>query len=82
MLFTLCSPWYIGTDEAEEAAKYNKKPGDISIGTRGRGNGMKDGEDQDYIGNGAPKFEMNITNTFSWKASRLCLICNGYMVIS
>ena len=31
------------------------------------GNGMKDGEDQDYIGNGAPKFEMNMTNTFSWK---------------
>ena len=28
---------------------------------------MKDGEDQDYIGNGAPKFEMNMTNTFSWK---------------
>ena len=55
-----------GTDEAEEAAKYNKKPGDIKYWDK-NGNGMKDGEDQDYIGNGAPKFEMNMTNTFSWK---------------
>lgn len=55
-----------GTDEAEEAAKFNKKPGDIKYWDK-NGNGMKDGEDQDFIGNGAPKFEMNMTNSFSYK---------------
>ena len=64
LLYVRLGTW--GTDEAEEAAKYNKKPGDIKYWDK-NGNGMKDGEDQDYIGNGAPKFEMNMTNTFSWK---------------
>ena len=45
----LCSLGTWGTDEAEEAAKYNKKPGDIKYWDK-NGNGMKDGEDQDYIG--------------------------------
>lgn len=55
-----------GTDEVAEAAKYNKKPGDIKYWDKNN-NGMKDGEDQDFIGNGAPKFEMNMTNSFSYK---------------
>lgn len=55
-----------GVDEAAEAAKYNKKPGDIKYWDKNN-NGMKDGEDQDFIGNGAPKFEMNMTNSFSYK---------------
>lgn len=55
-----------GTDEVAEAAKYNKKPGDIKYWDKNN-NGMKDGEDQDFIGNGAPKFEMNMMNSFSYK---------------
>ncbi|MDR1200659.1 MAG: TonB-dependent receptor [Tannerellaceae bacterium] len=55
-----------GTDEAEEAAKYNKKPGDLKYWDK-NGNGIKDGEDQDYIGLGTPKFEMNMNNSISYK---------------
>lgn len=58
------STW--GTDEAEEAAKCNRKPGDIEYWDK-NGNRMRGGEDQDYIGNGAPKFGINMTNTFSWR---------------
>jgi TonB-linked SusC/RagA family outer membrane protein len=55
-----------GTNEAEEAAKYNKKPGDLKYWDK-NGNGIKDGEDQDYIGLGTPKFEMNMNNSISYK---------------
>jgi hypothetical protein len=55
-----------GADEAQEAAKYNKKPGDLKYWDK-NGNGIKDGEDQDYIGVGTPKFEMNMNNSISYK---------------
>ncbi|GHT27903.1 SusC/RagA family TonB-linked outer membrane protein [Bacteroidia bacterium] len=55
-----------GTDEMEEAAKYNKKPGDLKYWDK-NGNGRKDGEDQDFIGSGTPKFEMNMSNSISYK---------------
>jgi TonB-linked SusC/RagA family outer membrane protein len=55
-----------GTDEADEAAKYNKKPGDLKYWDK-NGNGIKDGEDQDYLGIGVPKFEMNMNNSISYK---------------
>lgn len=55
-----------GTDEAEEAAKYNKKPGDLKYWDK-NGNGVKDGDDQDYIGVGTPQFEMNMANSISYK---------------
>lgn len=55
-----------GTDEVAEAAKYNKKPGDIKYLDKNN-NGVKDGDDRDFLGSGAPKFEMNMTNSFSYK---------------
>jgi len=55
-----------GVDEAAEAAKYNKKPGDLKYWDR-NGNGQKDGDDQDFLGSGTPKFEMNLANSISYK---------------
>ncbi len=55
-----------GVDEAEEAAKFNKKPGDLKYWDR-NGNGRKDGDDQDFLGSGTPKFEMNLANSISYK---------------
>lgn len=55
-----------GADEAAEAAKYNKKPGDLKYLDR-NGNGQKDGDDQDFLGSGTPKFEMNLANNISYK---------------
>lgn len=55
-----------GTDEVAEATKYNKKPGDIKYLDKNN-NGVKDGDDRDFLGSGAPKFEMNMTNSFSYK---------------
>ncbi|MGQ8335123.1 TonB-dependent receptor [Sunxiuqinia sp. A32] len=55
-----------GTDEEEEAAKYNKKPGDLKFLDK-NDNGMKDGDDREYLGNGLPKFEMNISNSVAYK---------------
>lgn len=55
-----------GSDEAAEAATYHKKPGDIKYWDKNR-NGLKDGDDREFLGSAAPKFEMNMTNSFSYK---------------
>lgn len=55
-----------GTDEAAEAAKYNKKPGDLKYWDKNN-NGQKDGNDRDFLGSATPKFEMNMTNSFAYK---------------
>ena len=62
--FKRLGTWGIG--EEEEAAKYNKKPGDIKFWDYNN-NGMKDGEDNVPLGNGMPKFEANMSNYFFYK---------------
>lgn len=55
-----------GTKEADEASKYNKKPGDLKYWDRNN-NGIKDGDDRTFIGSAMPKFDMNMTNSFFYK---------------
>jgi len=65
-----------GTDEAEQAAQYGKKPGDIKYQDT-NGNGAKDADDRVNLGNAMPKWEMNMTNTFSYKGVSLFIDLQG-----
>lgn len=56
-----------GTDEAEEAAKYGKKPGDKKYVDRNQ-DGKIDYENDGFVlGNLFPKFEMSLNNTIAYK---------------
>ena len=55
-----------GTDEAEEAAKYGKYPGDIKYRDV-NGDYVIDDDDRVYAGQPAPKAEFSLVNTFTWK---------------
>jgi TonB-linked SusC/RagA family outer membrane protein len=61
-----------GTDEAEEAAVYNKLPGDLKYEDLDS-NGIIN--DLDYVeaGNGMPKWEANLTNTINYKGFTLLI---------
>ncbi len=61
-----------GTDEAEEAAKYGRLPGDVKWQDTNN-NGMKDPDDRVVLGNGMPDFELNMVNTVSFKGFSLLL---------
>lgn len=65
-----------GTDELEEAAQYGKKPGDIKYRDT-NGNGVKDADDRVNLGNAMPKWEMNMTNTISYKGFSLFIDLQG-----
>lgn len=56
-----------GTDEADEAAKYGKKPGDKKYVDRNQ-DGKIDYENDGFVlGNLFPKFEMSLNNTITYK---------------
>ncbi len=59
-------------DEADEAASYGKLPGDVKWQDTNN-NGIKDLDDRVVIGNGMPKFEANMINTFSFKGLSLLI---------
>lgn len=65
-----------GTDEVEEAAQYGKRPGDIKYQDT-NGNGAKDADDRVNLGNAMPKWEMNMTHTFSYKGFSLFVDLQG-----
>lgn len=55
-----------GTKEAQEAAKYGRKPGDIKF-VDTNNNGKIDFDDQVNLGSAMPRYEANMTNTFTYK---------------
>lgn len=61
-----------GTEEAEEAATYGRLPGDVKWKDT-NGNGAKDPDDRQVLGNGMPDFELNMHNSISWKGFSLLL---------
>ncbi|HYH55221.1 MAG TPA: TonB-dependent receptor, partial [Anseongella sp.] len=60
------------TDEAEEAAAYGRRPGDVKWKDT-NGNGVKDPDDRQVLGNGMPDFELNMSNAISYKGFSLLL---------
>lgn len=62
--YTRIGTW--GSDEADEAAKYGRKPGDIKYLDRNH-DGVIDANDQGYIGHKLPKFEMNFTSSLRFQ---------------
>lgn len=52
-----------GTAEADEAAKYNRLPGDLKWEDINQ-DGKIDGKDETIIGRSYPKWNMNVSNTF------------------
>lgn len=66
-----------GTNEAEEAARYGKKPGDKKYIDRNN-DGKIDYENDGFtLGNLYPDFEMSLSNTFSYKNFDLTLDIQG-----
>src|SRR3546814_578997 len=61
-----------GTDEAEEAATFGRLPGDVKWKDT-NGNGVKDPDDRQVLGNGMPDFELNMSNSVTWKNLTLLL---------
>jgi hypothetical protein len=59
-------------DEADEAASYGRLPGDVKWQDTNN-NGVKDQDDRVVLGNGMPKFEANMVNTFSFKGLSLLI---------
>lgn len=59
-------------DEADEAATYGRLPGDVKWQDTNN-NGVKDLDDRVVLGNGMPKFEANMINTFSFKGLSLLI---------
>lgn len=55
-----------GTDEADEAAQFNRLPGDLKWADL-NDDGILDAQDETIIGRAYPKWTMNISNTFSYK---------------
>ncbi|MDO1444793.1 TonB-dependent receptor [Rhodocytophaga aerolata] len=55
-----------GTAEADEAAKYDRLPGDLKWADLNN-DGVIDGKDETTIGRMYPKWTMNIANTLNWK---------------
>ncbi len=55
-----------GSDEADEAAKFNRLPGDLKWADINN-DGILDAQDETIIGRAYPKWSMNITNTFAYK---------------
>lgn len=64
-----------GLDEVAEAAVYNKKPGDIKYQDVD-GDGVINDNDRVIMGNGLPKGDMNLVNTFTFKGLSLMVDLN------
>lgn len=66
-----------GTDEAEEAARYGKKPGDKKYVDRNNDGRIDYDNDGFVLGNLYPDFEMSLSNTISYKNFDLTLDIQG-----
>ncbi len=55
-----------GTGEAEEAAKYGQKPGQIHVAENGEPNYKLNSDDYHVIGHAAPNWTAGLTNTLSY----------------
>lgn len=64
-----------GLDEIEEALKYGKKPGDIKYEDVDK-NYVIDDNDRKIMGNGLPKGDFNMINTFRFKGFSLMVDLN------
>ncbi len=62
--------------QAAEAAKFDRKPGDIRYADLNN-NGVKDAGDRTDLGNAMPKWEANFTNTITYKNLSLYLDLQG-----
>lgn len=62
--YTRVGTW--STEEATEAAKYGRKPGDVKYLDRNN-DGAINGDDQDYLGHKLPRFEMNLTSSLRYR---------------
>lgn len=56
-----------GTAEAEEAAKYGQKPGQVHIAENGEANYVLNADDYYVLGSATPKWSGSLLNTFSYK---------------
>lgn len=70
-----CGTW--GTNEAEEAARYGKKPGDKKYVDRNNDGKIDYDNDGFVLGNLYPDFEINFNNTFTYKNFDLTLDIQG-----
>lgn len=59
-------------EEADEATSFGRLPGDVKWQDTNN-NGIKDLDDRVVLGNGMPKFEANMVNTFSFKGLSLLI---------
>lgn len=64
-----------GLDEIDEAVKYGKKPGDIKYEDV-NGDYIIDDSDRQIMGNGLPKGDLSMVNTFSYKGLSLLVDLN------
>ena len=55
-----------GSDEADEAARFDRLPGDLKWGDLNN-DGVLDARDETIIGNAYPQWTMNISNTLTYK---------------
>lgn len=65
-----------GLDEVDEARRYGKKPGDIKYEDVDH-NYIIDDNDRKIMGNGQPKGEVTMVNTFRWKGLTLMVDLNA-----
>lgn len=73
-----------GLSEVEEAAKYGKRPGDIKYEDV-NGDYKIDEEDRQLMGNGRPKGNLTMMNTFTYKGLSLMVDLNyvyGFKIMS
>lgn len=56
-----------GTAQAEEAAKYGQKPGQVHIAEKGEANYVLNADDYYVLGSATPKWSGSLLNTFSYK---------------
>ena len=63
-----------GTAEAEEAAKYDQKPGQVHIAEKGEANYKLNTDDYYVLGNATPKWTASMQNTFTYKGFDLTVL--------
>ncbi len=55
------------TEEAEEAAKYGRKPGDIRVAEKGEADYTLNANDYYVLGSATPKWAASLSNSFTYK---------------
>ena len=62
------------TDQAEEAAKYSQKPGQVHIAENGTPDGKLNTDDYYVLGNASPKWSGSLLNNFTYKDFDLSIL--------